>query len=217
MNEHPILFSPPMVQANLNDRKTMTRRAIDPQPDHFHKFKGSDLIPQNGDKDLKCRYGQPGDLLWVKEAFFAYGHWTCVIDTDGKKSWSFQDLTISEGFQYKYVDCPPENVFKNRGHLGWYKRPSVFMPKIASRIWLQVEEIRVERIQDITEKDAMAEGVEYEWYDKDRNIKMEAAKLLFKKLWIWINGEESWKANPWVWVVKYKILSTTGKPNSIPQ
>lgn len=234
MKEHQILFNPLMVQAIIESRKLMTRRIIDPQPeagkypqselDGFY-WKNKFYLAVHDRKTTSLvdnsRYGQPGDLLWVKETFFAYGHWTCIIDTDGKMSWSFQDLTISEGFQYKYVDCPPETVNEKRGSLGWYKRPSMFMPKTAARIWLQVEEIRVERLRGISEADARYEGVKFgkstmgncyfDYISGGYNI-MTTAYKSFRTLWLKINGEESWKANPWVWVVKFKILSTTGKP-----
>lgn len=244
MKELPILFSTPMVQANLDGRKRMTRRMTgldnvneDPDAIEFVRFQKYEkdgsyrAIFKHEDADgfgsVKCPYGQPGDLLWVKEMFFAYGHWSSILDTDtGKKKWSFQDLTISEGFQYYYTDCHPDNVYKSRGNLGWYKRPSMFMPKIASRIWLQVEEIRVERLHDISEEDAIAEGVQciyrtsgYCWmnYIIGEYVYPSTAKTSFKSLWIKINGCENWDSNPWVWVVKYKVLSTTGKPSIITQ
>ena len=243
MNEHTILFSPPMVQANLDGCKRMTRRMTgldnvneDPDAIEFVRFQKYEkdgsyrAIFKHEDADgfgsVKCPYGQPGDLLWVREMFFAYGLWSSILDTDtGKKKWSFQDLTISEGFQYKYVSLPPEKVYQNRGHIGWYKRPSMFMPKSAARIWLQVEEIRVERLQNISEEDAMSEGVQcirrtsgYCWmnYIIGEYVYPSTAKYSFVTLWKKINGNDwniGWDANPWVWVVKYKVLSTTGKPS----
>lgn len=198
MKEIPVLFSTPMVQANLEGRKTNTRRLkglekINQDPasynlqtlflhatgrftfapvDPMHAITEADII------EVKCPYGQPGDLLWVREAFSL---WLDAIKykADGE--------SVLKGFKYK---------------------PSIHMPKDYARIWLQVEEIRVERLQDISEEDAIAEGAMMVTFT-DGDISPSTA---FRFLWKLINGEESWNANPWVWVVKYKILSTTGKP-----
>jgi len=101
------------------------------------------------------------------------------------------------------------------------------MPKAAARIWLQVEEIRVERLQDITEESAIAEGIidyedgTYKNYFTQKGLREQdgvdciLAKGSFQSLWCSINGLESWDANPWVWVVKFKVLSTTGKPRTL--
>lgn len=95
------------------------------------------------------------------------------------------------------------------------------MPKVASRIWLMVEEIRVERLQDISEEDAIAEGIEsidqhgskvWKRYDGYSLVTSDPV-VSFWSLWASINGEDSWLSNPWVWVVKYRILSKTGKPS----
>lgn len=217
MNEHPILFSTPMVQANLEGRKTMTRRIIKIAPESKPMFQDDEMMnnaigysflePDQFEKPdyekmitlIKCQYGQPGDLLWVRESF-------ALIDHPELK------------YRYKADHLNPKSV-------NW--KPSIHMPKAAARIWLQVEEIRVERLNDISEEDAIAEGIT-SYFDKmvsgtrftyqpGQLSNSYTAKREFEKLWCKINGEESWEANPWVWVVKYKVVSTTGKPNSIPQ
>jgi hypothetical protein len=179
MKEHPILFSTPMVKAILEGRKTMTRRIIK----NFH---------------AACPYGQPGDILYVRECFSFY----------------------LDAILYK-ADEP--HVFKNVKY-----KPSIFMRKDYSRIWLQIEEIRVERLQDISEEDARNEGIEriggnaYKVYSdcfsqypkpKDDGVRISfSSRYSFATLWAKINGPESWIQNPYVWVVKFKVLSTTGKP-----
>jgi hypothetical protein len=101
---------------------------------------------------------------------------------------------------------------------GYKWKPSIHMPKEAARIWLEVTEVRVERLHDITEEDAIAEGVEklnnwWKDYTSDQDAyDMQTAMCSFDSLWKKINGEESWNENPWVWVVSFKVLSTTGKP-----
>lgn len=209
MKEHPILFSTPMVQAILEGRKTMTRRIIDPQPeagkypqselDGFY-WKSKFYLSKYDRKDISLvdnsRFGQPGDLLWVRETW---------IDT-------FIPHCVPVGGIYYKADHPEDKSLR------W--RPSIHMPKSAARIWLQVEEIRVERLQDITEEDAIAEGIEqidqhgqkvWKRYD-GYNTVTSSPIVSFWSLWVSINGEESWDANPWVWVVKDKVLSTSGKP-----
>lgn len=254
MNEHPILFSTLMVQANLDGRKTNTRRMTgldkvneDPDSIEFVRFQeyrdGSccaifkhKLADEPG--SVKSPYGQTGDILWVRE------------------TWRKSDFPEHDGiYEFKASMDDPDAEW-NKGI--W--NPSIHMPKSASRIWLQVEEIRVERLNDISVYDAIAEGIEpygkYSWKDyesKNGEVYYSNPKSSFKSLFLSINrtpkpqrefdykgkivsyiavawdqndfinnwakyhGEYRQKQlhviiNPWVWVVKYKILSTTGKP-----
>ncbi len=206
MKELPILFSTPMVQAILEGRKTMTIRTrglekVNQAPDKYvlagkyhiltdSRFEAFFANPENMDKiEAKCYYGLPGDVLWVRESFCKLAKW----------------------YGYKSLEKSPSQI-------KW--KPSIHMPKAAARIWLQVEEIRVERLLEITEEDSIAEGVEHidqhgqkVWkrYD-DYYIVTTSPVVSFWSLWASINGEDSWNANPWVWVVKFKVLSTTGKP-----
>ena len=246
MKELPTLFSTPMVQAILDGRKTQTRRTkglefISEVP--FNE--GLNKAPYRGRYDnwyyqlqcavdaseefgLKCPYGKIGDILWVRETFYAYGHWTKTIhektEENGWKSkveYHFHDLTISEGKNYFYEDCPPasELICKGRLGLGYFKRPSIFMPKEACRIRLEITNIRVERLQDISEEDAKAEGVYfYGWDDyhqtdyknysyNDKGMcddwGVQTAKESYQTLWESINGRGSWEKNPWVWVIEF--------------
>ena len=198
MKEFPILFSTPMVQAILEGRKTQTRRIIKPQPnshddDNFPWLieEGCVFIP------IKCPYGHPGDLLWVKETFaLSSTRWRYKADGD----WTFEEKEMGEDAKWK---------------------SSRFMPKAAARILLQVEEIRVQRLIDITEEDAIAEGIEpvilheiksWKRYDGYEIVTSDPV-VSFWSLWASINGEESWHSNPWLWVIAFKVISTTGKPN----
>lgn len=223
MKEIPILFSTEMVQAILEGRKTMTRRIVKPQirngvtlqfhPDGYC-LQRSDITGFFDTNHIKCKYGQPGDVFWVRETW-------CLTQPKDPETYYFgykcgiqpySSFAASEKFDFSSPDK-------------WH--PSIHMPKEAARIWLQVEEIRVERLQDITEEDAIAEGVEKvgdrfkNYYQPGKTVKQVVgflqAKISFKSLWNEINGEESWDSNPWVWVVKFKVLSTTGKPIIITQ
>lgn len=222
-----------MVQANLDDLKTNTRRIkgleiVNKVPgnyffSHFKKNKtdGINAVFKNKDQfisetlelheSIRCPYGKPGDVLWVRESFqwmegFA-GSGYYVYKTD-----------------FKLVNGEWQKEVKNKFHdveivRRW--RPTIHMPKEAARIWLQVTDIRVERLQEITEEDAKAEGVKthktklgdsYFNYASGYCNGLFSAKDSFRTLWQSINGANSWEDNPWVWVIKYKVLSTTGKP-----
>jgi hypothetical protein len=124
-------------------------------------------------KWIKCPFGQPGDLLWVRET------WGEIIG----------------GIVYKASDLP-DNVVDN---LRW--KPSLFMPKSACRLWLRIKDIRVERLQDITNNDALAEGTP-DLRTKENNYNMRDC---FRILWDSINKKTyPWESNPWVWVVEFE-------------
>lgn len=205
-----------MVQAILDGRKTETRQVVKPQPHIIaaHKtiswkksfFTSSVQLELTEAVNVflydKCPYGKPGDVLWVRE--------------------SFMEL----GFVGNYVFKADDPIPLNDGDR-W--KPSIHMPKAAARIWLEVTEVKVERLQDITEESAIAEGIESTWtvnrnpgteyknyYPPNKGGKgFSIARWSFQSLWQSINGAESWTANPWVWVIKFKVLSTTGKPQSL--
>jgi hypothetical protein len=220
MKEIPILFSTPMVHALLAGRKTMTRRIIKAkyQPVRDEVIDGERMIKPVGwpllsideFKNRFCPYGKPGDLLWVRETWAPY-----LRGTDDNGS---IDL-----IKYKAdgAEIPFKHI-KDYSELGWHNRPGIHMNKEYARIWLQVTDIRVERLQDITETDAQAEGMEkmddspfpYKLYSCNTASCVDA-KTSFKFLWMNINGDGSWNENPWVWVVSFNILSATGKPSSI--
>lgn len=227
MTTHPILFSTPMVQAILDGRKSMTRRTsclneINENPNewifigmHHGKalFDASGMIGDHN--DIESPFGKPGDILWVKETFYAYGQWVeNGFSKTGKHKFKFQDLTGTD-FQYKYEDDKPLRILKGKDNgIGWYKRPSIFMPKAAARIFLKITDIRVERLQNITEEDAIHEGLSGEnkkWLNYYRTpsaanciSNFSNAKDSFQSLWNLINGTDSWHANPWVWVISFE-------------
>ena len=191
-----MLFSTDMVQALIAGRKTQTRRIL--------KVKGcKPFVPDNSwdletikqwNKDYHP-YGKPGDLIWVRETF--------------KKA---PEECTWKRFSYK------ADYNSHLAELGKWK-PNIHMPKVAARIWLQVESVGVERLQVITEVDAIAEGVSryprspiygYLNYMHPETYTLTALSS-FETLWLSINGLDSWDANPWVWVVKFKVVSTSGR------
>lgn len=217
MTERPILFSGAMVRAQLTGTKTQTRRVVKPQPTGFVGGPGvtlcdsspAPLVPMNDfagtcGQEIICPYGQPGDRLWVRETHYLHGIWSVRKDDDGKRRWTFspnQDI----GVQFD----EPNGLIRGRSTTvpGWYRRPSIHMPRWASRITLEITDVRVERLQDISEADAQAEG----WTRRpevstDPQVHKEAARDWFMDLWESINGPGSWDANPWVWVVEFRRL-----------
>ena len=179
MKERPMLFSAPMVRALLAGMKTQTRRAF--------KTKNGGVWPNANDLPgirqilRSCPYGQPGDRLWVRETFARIdGQTRPWIETDYKATYTHGDrLGDTLGIKKRWT-------------------PSIHMPRHASRITLEVTGVRVERLQDISEADAIAEGV----YTDPACPAYDA----YAQLWDEINGLGSWEANPWVWVVEFKGL-----------
>lgn len=196
MKERPILFSAPMVRAIQEGRKTQTRRIVKPIP-------SDTFLPQIGEyqrtltdrkdgeqfpdpvvrfgasdenEDYPCPYGRPGDFLWVKETFTTdyIGPRNCII----------------------YRADEPQ--IKCR----W--KPSIFCSRKISRITLEITKVRVERLQNISEEDAYAEGAS----DKPLHTYQEWAwgwhRSCYEGLWGRINGYDSWNQNPWVWVVEFR-------------
>lgn len=179
MKERPILFSGPMVLAILDGRKTMTRRVVKPQPAkscNVASETACDLLARG------CPYGAPGDRLWVRETFALMEQRMSPPEMQGgvlfRASWT-------------YLNTEPI----------W--RPSIFMPRWASRINLEITGVRVERLQDISEQDAISEGVTVTWYGDNGPEDFDHIKP-FTQLWSKINGQASWDANPFVWVVEFR-------------
>lgn len=173
-----ILFSTPMVQAILAGKKTMTRRII----------KDEQIIAclnaGFAKSDWICPYGQPGDVLWVRESFIDANDYPC-------HNWH-ENPEENNRYDFK-ADCPDAQ----QKNIKW--RPSIHMPKAACRSFLKVKSIKVERLQDISGNDAVAEGCSGL---PDNGI----AQSNFQKLWLMINGDESWFDNPWIWVIEFKHI-----------
>ncbi|HIE6477031.1 TPA: hypothetical protein ACXM66_000290 [Serratia marcescens] len=228
MKERPVIFNSEMVRAILDGRKTQTRRVMKVQPKPSETRPGdfwfsskklesmvhvSDFTPGNSPiadchlffQEHCCPFGQAGDRLWVRETFAAF-------DADWKHPGKPHDLKDGPWPNIVY----PASVAKIPDGTC---RPSIHMPRWASRITLEITAVRVERLNDISVDDAKAEGVralennfgsgpaycDYllpnlddtaEWYNR--------ASDSFKSLWKSIYGAESWRANPWVWVIEFK-------------
>lgn len=240
--ERPILFSGPMVRAILEGRKTQTRRMLTPQPWktnwipdgykappwQWHKRHENNVPSYTWHDDQQavlgpCPYGSHEDRLWVREKFGAFklcsqecspADATYVVLEDGTHV--HRDGSIYPGLS-EYSD----DAF-------WFKwRPSIHMPRWASRITLEVTGVRVERLQDISEQDSIAEGAERndspgsvpdwepDWGYRTRCIHYPqgcecfphpTAKDWYRELWDIINGKGSWNSNPWVWVIEFKRI-----------
>lgn len=238
--ERPILFSGPMVRALNDGTKTQTRRvvklpswAIDQGVELADVCRitttAGDFYAHDGEDSwvIPCPYGVPGDQLWVRETFYQLGHWEPVegkLTKGGKQKWKF----VADAPDYAFD--PPSEFRKGRHHkdpatVAWHKRLGRFMPRAASRITLDVVAVRVERLHDISEEDAKAEGIV--WQEPTAKDRAEGATegvwivpgvfqplgqpmwattaaLAYRFLWEAIHGKESCAANPWVWVVEFK-------------
>lgn len=212
MKERPILFSGPMVRAILDGRKTQTRRVVKPQPlwvgDPGVPFKTRDADPKG---IIECPYGQIGDRLWVREAWSGE-YWLKDIKPIERLGMPHPDRLVSLTPETWYwADGNPESGDWER------PRPSIHMPRWASRITLEITDVRVERLQDISEEDAKREGVNkyddgpiggmYVDYEARQPVPADGPIHSFKTLWQSINGPDSWDANPWVWVVEFNRVT----------
>jgi hypothetical protein len=219
MKERSILFSAPMVRAILAGTKTQTRRVVhNPHrndggfvlqnygngwwPYRSHDGESGCYLDRQKDGDyyseapLRCPYGQPGDRLWVRETF---------MHEPADYCWG---ASVS-------IPCrPAETVYRadhdgdTRG-AGW--KPSIHMPRAASRITLEITDVRVERLQDISEADALAEGIvpagDKNGYQLADTTHYSGSPIdSYFSLWEHINGAGSVEANPWVWVVEWTAL-----------
>lgn len=212
--ERPILFQGDMVRAILAGAKTQTRRLVKGwalewlQPGMFTP----EYVAAPGNH--ACPYGVPGDRLWVRETHFAWGRWeTRFSEKKGRDEWHFVDMTLECGKAYLFE--PPMGWTKPTragATPEWWRRPAIHMPRRASRITLEVTGVRVERLQEISEADALAEGCRSdmrlspagpwgpsEWVG-------HTAVQDYAALWESINGDGSWAANPWVWAVDFRRL-----------
>jgi hypothetical protein len=195
MKERPMLFSAPMVRALLNGSKTQTRRLAKLTANGHVKEPGGHRRWHTADFDarLACPYGQPGDRLWVREA------WRVIDVAD---CFAPREITAASRIWYE-ADAPHQPGF------GKY-RPPMFMPRWASRISLEITGVRVERLQDISEADALAEGIVQltEGFGLPDGSHFHAAdpRQSYLSLWESINGPGSVEANQWVWVIDFKKI-----------
>jgi hypothetical protein len=214
----PILFSAPMVQAILAGRKTQTRRiALTVGPGNWtatrSEFDDWKIEPEDKSLhyDIINIYGRCSDRLYVREEHYRYGHWEPVpgVRTKGnRQKWKFVEDTDDVLFE------PPDACRKGRHHKdpatkAWHKRLARFMPRKYSRITLEITSVRVERLQDISESDAIAEGIIEDgvgWNGYDKGPWQRHAVDAYRDLWESIQGPGSWEQNPFVWVVSFKRL-----------
>lgn len=202
VKERPILFSGPMVRAILEGRKTVTRRAISPKlVNRFDEPRGpADVAAGYPFVEFEdgywpainfCPYGQPGERLWVRE--------TCFINDYRQAGVPIEERA---GVDVVYRADPLPDWEGEESLITW--RPSIHMPRWASRILLEITDVRVERLQDISEQQALAEGVMSAERDIGPDGNGYSPLELFGGLWVKLNGMDSWSANPWVWVVEFK-------------
>jgi hypothetical protein len=205
MTDRPILFSAETVLEILKGRKTQTRRAIKPVP----TINGVGAIFDEGDRQEDfvepywvfpetCKYGKPGDLLWVRET------WGAVWPADEPVPLRQCEIEYRADLPPGCTDRPGEwPADESTGPEVPKWRPSIHMPRWASRITLRITDIRVERLQDITENDAKAEGCDPVVHP-DGAVDCGTRKTTFAKLWNSINGPGAWEANPWVWAISFE-------------
>ncbi|MBG5838783.1 hypothetical protein I5G21_03075 [Pseudomonas aeruginosa] len=205
--ERPILFNDQMVRAILEGRKTVTRRVVKPQPD----FLGSMVDPSTPFKTLDaglharitCPYGEPGDRLWVREA------WTIDLlaaystEKGYDSEYELRYRTDDASREIHVAPGEPDPYLALYDSLRGDWRPSIHMPRWASRILLEITAVRVERLQDITPNQCIAEGA---WREKDKELgRGQEAIAAFADLWRSTGGD--WDANPWVWVVEFRRVT----------
>lgn len=193
MKERPILFSGAMVRALLAGTKTQTRRVVKPWTSKApsNKPAPADLtyLPDFTCYRSTCPYGQPGDRLWVREAFRPI-----YPQQESYNGGNAIGYDYREGYQlgYRMGDSisPPK----------W--KPGIHMPRGACRIVLEIVSVRIERLNDICGNDCIAEGA---WREEDKALgRSKEAIEAYSSLWQSINGQGSWDANPWVWVIEFK-------------
>lgn len=189
--ERPILFSSPMVRAILDGRKIQTRRAVKHQRESYDNLgDGVSLYDFQSGLPISCPYGQPGDLLWVRETF----------------------CKSPDGPIYKATEREA-GILEPGDSIKW--TPSIYMPKRYARIWLEINDVRVDRLQDIGGPDIEAEGIiesccdgrecccRGAYVDPFDGEPIDDPIAEFTKLWESINGVGSWDKNPWVWVIEF--------------
>lgn len=189
MREHPIIFSGPMVRAILEGRKTQTRRIVKLKPGQSID-NGEVFSARDPYMIDPGPYGGPGDRLWVRESFYTT---PCKSEVLGYSA----DGDHPHGATYRHL-------------------PSIHMPRALSRIVLEITGVRVERLQDISEEDARAEGVESmrvrSVYPSSAAAGVFRYREGFERVWKSIHGADSWVANPWVRVIEFKPWQRQGRP-----
>jgi hypothetical protein len=229
--ERPMLMQPEMVVATIDRRKTKTRRTkglelINENPEEWDFIKVDRLctddqkfdkwgatfewMPHGSRNFIACPYGKPGDILWVRERTRLQHHYAFFAEYLVE----YSDGSIYRGLE-KIDLADPDQLIPIAN---W--RPSIHMPKADARIWLEITDIRVERLNNISKEDALAEGIGRKFsglFQEERyedyltpGAEWRDPVTSFYSLWEKING--NWDSNPWVWVISFKLLSTAGRP-----
>ncbi|HCM1930527.1 TPA: hypothetical protein N3A15_002186 [Salmonella enterica subsp. salamae serovar 51:c:-] len=229
MKERGMIFNGEMVRAILDGRKTQTRRVMKPQPDPCPAPRGGHWWPSNVFKTMlhveeemqnskggwgglvgdACPFGDVGDRIWVRETF------SCIGNEDGHPVDANSNLCSREDAQRIYR----ASAIQKPGNYGLWTSPdgfdfegawtpSIHMPRWASRITLEITDVRVERVQDISQRDAIAEGGPPD-HPSFSKISREMGfsdwpRSWFAQTWWGIYGREAWNTNPWVWVIEFK-------------
>ncbi|HCF8297135.1 TPA: hypothetical protein NIV23_005187 [Klebsiella pneumoniae] len=218
MSERGMIFNAEMVRALLDGRKTQTRRPIKWKQTRFTEIgerEDGSKWPWSEDAEHACDFWHPcpfgavGDRIWVRETWGVVSH---AFSDDGlmidwvpdRPATAIHEMPFGNGYYSGYAIYAADGDFTwgdddgyEDGRSCW--KPSIHMPRAASRILLEITDVRVERLRSMSQDDARAEGV------IAASGPMEAG-LAFRELWDSIYGEESWKANPWVWVIKFKQI-----------
>lgn len=234
----PMLFSPAMVEALLAGRKTETRRILKPQPYRIPERQGLAWLPGDfawptgtGSQIISNRPHPPqgyldkyhstptapGDLIWVKEAHYAFGWWE-TTDELTKKTQKPKRQFVRYPAKPVLFEAPADVMTSQpEQRSGWYKRSSLFLPKLESRLTLRVTGFNIEPLQNIDEEAAIGEGINA-WGNGNGTFYGVAGADLpmgefyrcpvhcYQDLWKRINGPNAWDANPWVDVTKFDVL-----------
>jgi len=211
MKETGILMTTEMRELTLTKCKTNTRRVIILKEKDFVKYRSAQTpwpVCMSRRQWMKCPYGIKGDRLYIKEPHYLYGNWKRNGTTKtGRDKWLF-NCYRHMGVAFKE---PPELCTKKDQH-GWFKRTPLFMYKWCARTWLEIENIRVERIQDISWEDAVKEGIfqHYDFYEDHKWPDEEMILDNFKELWNKINEARGhgWDQNDWVFAYDFKLIKS---------
>lgn len=209
MKERPIIFNTPMVRAILYGRKTQTRRIAKEvrHPDLGNIYTPGALVLEREPQHVierACPYGAPGERLWVRET------WDFLPDSGpDEPNLAFIRYWADGEFDHRVVRSEFNPIIYGREK----RRPSITMPRLASRITLEITAVRIERLHDISEADARAEGALCADPVTGREVLLDKTlgsyRLHYRSQWEQIHGPGSWDANPWVWAIEFQRVHAT--------
>jgi len=218
MTERGICMTGPNALAIRERRKTQTRRIFKRKPDDnsvvYHVDGDGNWIgwypdrpalaeftlkayPKGSGKGIKCRWGVPGDLLYIREACWMWGAWRKNgVTKTGRQRWRFRPRGL------RVVYERPAVTAKRDGSVGWVYRHARYMPKKYARTWVQITDVRVQQVQELDNNEALAEGTP-DIRTIDNNFDMRDC---FGVLWDDIHGPGAWERNDWVWALTFKLI-----------